>query len=130
MPPLPRMPPSPPPVDRMTDACENITFRQLLLRAVMNVRFRLCWSESEVDIASRWVHRESNLMFTLAVTKIKEKRMHSSRMRTARSLTVCRSRGICPGGACMSCTHPPGHARPMPFPPRMPPPCGQNHRRL
>ena len=41
-PPLPYMPPSPcmlschacPPVDRMTDACENITFPQLLLRTV------------------------------------------------------------------------------------------------
>ena len=28
--------PAPPPVDRMTDACENITFPQLLLRTVIN----------------------------------------------------------------------------------------------
>ena len=29
------------------------------------LRVRLYWDESERDIASRWVHRESNLMFTL-----------------------------------------------------------------
>ena len=34
-------------------------------------------------------------------------RMHSSRMRTARSLTVCRSRSICPGGGVVRVTHAP-----------------------
>ena len=34
---------------------------------ILLVRVRLYWreSESERDIASRWVHREFNLMFTL-----------------------------------------------------------------
>ena len=34
------------------------------------VRVRLYWYES--DIASRWVHRESNLMFTLSSDQLKE----------------------------------------------------------
>ena len=34
------------------------------------VMVRLYWCES--DIASRWVHRESNLMFTLSSDRIKE----------------------------------------------------------
>ena len=36
-------------------------------------RVTLHWPESESDMASRWVHRESNLMFTLSSDKIKEK---------------------------------------------------------
>ena len=51
-------------------------------------------------------------------------RMHSSRMRTARSLTVCQSRSICRGaggswsGACHA--HPPAmHAPPPHTPPTM-----------
>ena len=52
-------------------------------------------------------------------------RMHSSRMRTTRSLTVCRSRSICPGrrgSACHACppprTPPPHATHPLPCSPR------------
>ena len=63
-------------------------------------------------------------------------RMHSSRMHTARSLTVCRGRSICMGGVHVTHTplprmppathtpldmHAPGHVRP---------PCEQNHTPL
>ena len=46
--------------------------------------------------------------------------MHSSRMRAARSLTVCRSRSIC-RGVCMSCM-PPSHTCPQPCMPPTPRP--------
>ena len=32
-------------------------------------KFHLQWGESESDVASRWVHRKSNLMFTLSSEK-------------------------------------------------------------
>ena len=61
-------------------------------------------------------------------------RMHSSRMPTASSLTVCHSRSICPGGhACHACPPPPctQHTSPTTHAPKScTPPCGQNHRRL
>ena len=36
------------------------------------IRVRLNWYESGSIIASRWVHRESNVMFTLSSAKIKK----------------------------------------------------------
>ena len=58
---------------------------------------KLCESESKSDIASRWVHRKSNFCSHSAVTKIKETRMYSSRMRTVRSS----SRLLGRGGGCL-----------------------------
>ena len=37
-------------------------------------RVRLYWCESKTDIASRWIHRESNLMFTLSSDKDQSKK--------------------------------------------------------
>ena len=60
-------------------------------------------------------------IWTIAISKM---RMHSSRMRTARSLTVCRSRSIW-GGACMACMPPTCHACPPTMHAPLPhtPPC-------
>ena len=33
------------------------------------IRVRLYWDESEIDIASRWLHRESNLLITMGSEK-------------------------------------------------------------
>ena len=86
----------------------------------------------------KWLMSSKNLHKTI---------MHSSRMCTAHSVTVCRSHSICLGGACMSplTTHvplphmPPGHAHPPAMhapghtcPPAMhtPPHTTPSHRRL
>ena len=109
------------------------------------------WGEPANQIYSNAKH---NLLTEHFLKKI---RMHSSRMRTARSLTVCCSHSICRGGACVSCMpplpcmppSPAMHPPTMHKPPAMhaplathtplamhaphacpPPPCGQNHRCL
>ena len=40
---------------------------------IKQLRVRLYWCESESDIVSRWVHKESNLMFTLNSDKNQRK---------------------------------------------------------
>ena len=66
--------------------------------------------------------KTGELVATQKVTNVLQKftQSNNARMRTAHSVTVCRSHSICLGGACMSplTTHvplphmPPGHAHP------------------
>ena len=48
--------------------------RQWHSNLTLRVRVCLYWSESESNITSRWVHRESNLIFTLSSDKIQRKK--------------------------------------------------------
>ena len=57
---------TPPPTPGWTEwytGVKTLPFLKVRLQAVINIRIWLYWSES--DIGSRWVHRESNLMFIL-----------------------------------------------------------------
>ena len=103
---------------------------------------RVCLYQSESNIASRWVYRESNLIVKLSSDKDQGKRrMHSSRMRTARSLTIsgdeqgvqgrgaCMARGACvPGGSMHGRGGHVWQSVPRTHPP--PPISGQNDRRM
>ena len=68
------------------------------------VRVRLCWceSESESDIASRWVQRETNLMFTLSSDKDRSKNSLSRSLSLSvnEPLLLCNSSTVC-GSQCL-----------------------------
>ena len=77
---------------------------------------------------TKWLH--SHLLFGQLLLGIKSlTRMHSSRMHTAHSLTVCHGRSICLGDSppphTPPATHTPRHAHPPCMPPAMhaPLPC-------
>ena len=50
-----------------------ITLNNYCIKNYLLMRVRLYWIESESGIASRWIHIESNLMFTLRSDKDRRK---------------------------------------------------------
>ena len=58
---------------RLGDGVDQCEWTITILGLFENIRVRLYWSESESDIAYRWVHKESNLMFALSSDKDQRK---------------------------------------------------------